>query len=623
MSKHLIPLCLACLLLCGCAGSDPLQSASPPPPPAAAAESVTEPVGLYDAGSGIEQRTLGAVRAFPLAVSDAVGLKAMGESVLVFSGEDHTTLTLLTGEELCVTASLRLDFGLDPADPSLSVGEDTLSYYDPHREQTILLDETLREIRHIPAPDDLQGSPILSADRTTLYYCTSAALRAWDLESGIRRCVKEMAYPGQRITGLHRGDSIIACTVSEDTGNRVLYVSADNGRLIRESTNAAALITCADRYYAAFPAGMTQALLFGKGAEPPLALTPADITAGCVFLEQSDGAVSLAAAAGGDIHLDYYELSTGLRRSALTLPASHRPKAVEDTKGGSLYILTYSEDYGCDTLYRWDIRKMELNDATVYTGPHYTADHPDYEELAQCQAYARQIGDTYGMEILLWEDAAAAAPRDHVFEAEYLTGVLNHTLAQLDGQLSQFPQEILEATASNFEGLTICLVRQITGNSDSPDLTNGMQYLIGNHAYIALAAGQQAEQTLYHQLFHVMETQILNHSIAFDQWDKLNPKGFSYDLDYKKNQSRDGGDYLREETRSFIDAYAMSFPREDRARIMEYACMTGKEALFRSEPMQAKLKAVCQGIREAYGLEKSPEVYLWEQYLMVPLAYGK
>ena len=67
----------------------------------------------------------------------------------------------------------------------------------------------------------------------------------------------------------------------------------------------------------------------------------------------------------------------------------------------------------------------------------------------------------------------------------------------------------------------------------------------------------------------------------------------------------------------------MSFPKEDRARIMEYAMLSGNQELFRGQIMQEKLKTLCQGIREAYGLKKSSETFLWEQYLRKPLAYQK
>ena len=119
-----------------------------------------------------------------------------------------------------------------------------------------------------------------------------------------------------------------------------------------------------------------------------------------------------------------------------------------------------------------------------------------------------------------------------------------------------------------------------------------------------------------------METHILNESIAFDQWNALNPSGFEYDYDYQANAQRDAGVYLRGENKAFIDTYSMSFPKEDRARIMEYAMLPGNQELFRSEILQKKLLTLCQGIREAYGLKKSEEVFVWEQYLEKSLAYN-
>ena len=60
----------------------------------------------------------------------------------------------------------------------------------------------------------------------------------------------------------------------------------------------------------------------------------------------------------------------------------------------------------------------------------------------------------------------------------------------------------------------------------------------------------------------------------------------------------------------------MSYPKEDRARILEYAMTPGHSEYFRSPQMQAKLSQLCQGIREAYGLKKQKEAFLWEQYLL-------
>ena len=63
----------------------------------------------------------------------------------------------------------------------------------------------------------------------------------------------------------------------------------------------------------------------------------------------------------------------------------------------------------------------------------------------------------------------------------------------------------------------------------------------------------------------------------------------------------------------------MSYPTEDRARILEYAANPGNEALFVPPVMQQKLRRICQGIREAFSLTDDPDTFLWEQYL---LQYG-
>ena len=46
----------------------------------------------------------------------------------------------------------------------------------------------------------------------------------------------------------------------------------------------------------------------------------------------------------------------------------------------------------------------------------------------------------------------------------------------------------------------------------------------------------------------------------------------------------------------------------------------GNESMFQTKTMQAKLKRMCQGIREAYNYEKNGKTYQWEQYLNTSLA---
>lgn len=623
--KKLPALLLAALLLCGCSGnvSAAEDMAAVPVVGTETAVSTTVPDGFYDHAGALEQSTNGAVQVFPLTIPHTYGLQVFGDGLLLFSGTETTTLTLLTGDQLHAAASIPLDFRLSAQEPSLRIHGSGLSYFDSVRRETVVLDASLREVRHIAAPQGLVGSPILSEDRNTLYYCTAAGVKAWDLEKDIRRTLKEMAYSEQALTGLHLEDSLLQCRIQDGSRERTLFLSTQTGQLLHEQEGSITLSSEGEHYYASFSTGITQALLFGEGSDAPMALVPADIAAECTFLPALDGAVTVSPLANGQVQLDYYALISGLRLSRLSLDAIQPPPALSASPDGHIYVLSYDPNYGLNAIYRWDPTGLPTSDGANYTGRHYTADDPDLEGLAQCQAYADRIGDKHGIGVLVWEDALAVQPWDYDFEGEYLTDVLQSELAQLEDCLSRYPEGMLADTASHFTSLKICLVRQITGSAESGSLSTatGIQFLDGSDAYVVIAVGEYSRQALYHELFHVMETHIWAESTAFDQWEKLNPAGFAYDLSYAANAQRDSGVYLQAENRAFIDTYSMSYPKEDRARIMEYAMLPGNRKLFQAGTLQRKLTALCEGIREAYGLKKSPETYLWEQYLEESLAF--
>ena len=611
--KHCLSLFLLCLLLCGCAaGSEPTEATSPEPVsqtrPAAA-----EPEPLYAPRHPLEQSAPGALDIFPLSES-AQGILAMGDSLLLISDDECTKLTLLSGEALTPAASVTLSFPLDIHDPSLRFGGDTLSYYDPVRQETVVLSDTLKEISRIAAPEGMIGSPILSADRNTLYYCTSTAIRAWDLEAGIRRCVKELSYETQELTGLHQSDSILQCRILDGTQEQTLLLTCDTRRLLKDVPGNLSLHTHGSGYYAAVPEGAVSLQLFGQTAEEVRLLTPADIYADCFYLEPQNQVLSVSG--GNTFHC--YDLDTGLRSCALTLPEGVKPISVTACGKDAVYLLL-QDSQGGDLICRWNTNAevSQTGDTHSYIGRRYTEDSPDRAALAQCQAEAARIGEKYGIQVLVWEDPLAVMPWDYEFQPEYLAPVLQRELSDLDERLSYYPEEILDGIREHFTGLTICLVRQINGSAQSGSVAeaNGVQFFRDGESYIAIAAGTYAERALYHELYHVMETRLLTDSTAFDRWESLNPSGFSYDLDYSANARRQADEYLQPESRAFIDTYSMSFPKEDRARIMECAMQSGNEKLFQSPAMQAKLACLCQAIREAYGLKKSTETFRWEQYL--------
>lgn len=604
--KRLLPLLLCCLVLWGCQ-SGPAQPASPTAPTEA---ETSFPAPEYVPDHPLAQSAPGALKIYPLEWN-VQAVRTMGEKLLLLSGEDTTQLTLLDRENLTVLAAYSLPFALAPEGLHLDTG--TLSCFDPTRRETLVLSTRLTEIRRIAAPEGLVGSPIYSGEDNTLYYCTAGAIRAWNLDSGIRRCVREQSYEGQVLAEVHPG-GIVQCQIEDGGKTRTQFLSGKTGALLQESAGDVRLTVAGTGYFASVPEGSVRLSLFGQTGKAPRQLNPRDISADCFFLPEENRAVSVSE----DLTLDCYDLETGHRTNTLNLIGQYQVLSVVSQGDTGLWLLL-RDIAGDEVLCLWDLGADDtrVDGVQVYTGPRYTREAPDTAGLARCQEKARQIGERYGVGILVGEDPLSVMPWDYTFETEYLVPVLERGLNLLDDWLSDFPAEIFEGIREHFSSLTFCLVRGIQGSpaSGSVASANGVQFFQGGDAYITLALGQYAQRALYHEMYHVMETRLLTDSSAFDRWDALNPADFAYDYDYTANAARQANQYLQPETRSFIDRYSMSFPKEDRARILECAMTEGNEALFQSPVMQEKLACVCRAIREAYDLKGPDKSYRWEQYL--------
>lgn len=601
-----------CLLLCGCGASLPAQTlpTEEAPVPSEAPRAGSAPQVYYD----------GALQISSPGISNATGLYAFGDGLLVLSGTEATTLTLLSEDDLTHTASLALSFLLGPEDPSLRLGNGFLSYYDPVEKETVVLDGSLREVSHIPAPEGLQGVPLLSGDRNALYYCASDGIRVWDLETGLRRRITEMTAPGQHLTGLALRDTVLTCAAKSD--GRCSLISTETGRLLYEAPGAIALSGEEGRYCLSIPLGLGEALLCGEEESAPQLFLPQDAAAGCFFLPSHAGAVTHVSQV--ENRLNYYDLLTGRRVSSLTLSANLVPFAVTDTPSGVLYLLAEIEDIHSCILLRWEVsagNALAVEDETGYLSPWQTADHPDSNAVSQCETYASQLSRKFGITIRIGDDAARVQPWDYSLEAETQPGILLRELQRLEQRLSRFPPSILTQTASHFSSLNLCIVRGVTGNAASGNTqpATGVQFLDDRDAYVVITAGKYGEQALYHELFHAMETHIFTGSSTLDQWSKLNPQEFSYTWGVS-DTAEYPETWLTGEYRAFLDTCSMTLPKEDRSRIFEAALAPGNKETFQPWMMQRKLKTICLGIREAYGLTEDTENYPWEQYLDFPLA---
>lgn len=625
--KRLTALTLAALLiLCGCAAEPETTEPAITVPPTAAP---TEPAGIYDAASPVEEETGGAVRVYPLPLADTIGIAPMGSDLLLFSGTDTTKLTKFSGDALVASAAAELPCAITPSSPSVQVGKTYITYYDRPQNALVFLDDGLQEVQRIPMPAAICGEPALTADLQKAYYCTADALRCLDLETGLDRLVKEMYFSSQTPLALHCDDTVILCDIRDDEGNfSQLYISTDDGRLLYADSGELVLATQGASYFARHRDGAYTELLIGDAEQGPTLLTPHTYGSSAhALLEVGGAALVTENPADSSVQLDYYDLLSGKRTSAITL---HGPESLRDFRIAgpqNLWFLGYDARYGGDVIYRWDLSKTAAADSRSCLSRRYTADDPDMEGLAACRDIADQLSWRYGVQILLWTDATTFEPWDYTLVPEYQIPVIRENLKQLEQFLALYPEGFLQKAAENTTSgrVQICLVRSILGKEDAVGAVEeavGLQYWDDNkNTYLCLSVQQeQIARTACHELSHIIDSRVLTFCRAYDDWNSLNPKGFSYDYDYSSYLYREDHHLAQGQDRAFIDTYSMTYPKEDRARILEYAMESGNEAYFQSETMQNKLRKLCLGIREGFGLKNSTEVFCWEQYLKEPLS---
>ena len=602
MRSLLFPI-LACLLLTGCALSRDAEPAD------VVSSQPVQSVGYYQPDSDMELAT-GCVRTYPLENHADVQFEIWGEDVLLFSeSEDGTMLTRLTGSNLYAAASCTLNLHLPADDPSVCIIGDHLWY--PSQRELICLDRDFQEIRRIPFPPDAESPPLLTPDERLLYYCAGTAVRELDLGSGINRIVRENGNSPITLRGLHFDGRVLEC----DAEGSTLFLSAEDGSILGKSQDIQ-FYSGSQWYFARITDGITRPCLFGRAMESPSLL---EIQAESFWFLPALHSVAAAGFGVEGYTIALYDLSAGSRIADLTLPVCGQIVQIQAADLGHTYILTQQEQRFI--LYGWDCQQLPAETGDSAAAPYHSRDNPDLTGLQVCRSQAEQITASYGVEVLIHEEAAALSSPAYDLEPEHLVDVLSDQLDRVEACLSQYPEQMLQTLTEHFGGITLLLVRQVqasagSGNSQS---LSGALFWENNRVCIAISAGDAVEYALYSQLYQLMDTIILNKSVALDQWETLNPSGFQYA--FGQSTEDFSQEYLRGETMAFANRQAMNSPKEDRGAVMACAMMPNNGEIFSAAIMQRKLEALCTGIRRAFGLRKSRETFPWEQYLAQSMAY--
>lgn len=624
MMRRLIVCLLAVFLLTGCARDVPAQTEETTTVPETTVPEITvaEEMGLYDPDSEIEVSTNGAVRAYPLDTDMCNGVAVMGDDLLMFMGEETgTRLVLLTGENLCEEISVELDCYLYAGAPGLQINERGIGYYDDRTNEMVFLNTYLQETSRLMLPENITEIPLLSSDWNTVYYCDGDALRALDLNTGIPRLVREEINAGwHAMQGLYWDDQILACWSQND---QVVYLSVENGQVLYTGNDVYNLHTDGGWYFAQVWDESVTENIFSSSQDTAYVLNLQEEYASPYPALEMDAVVAVSPTDEGDV-LDYYDLNSGKRTASVLLEdLTDVGTLTPDPENGWLWFIRYDLAEATQTLYRWEPDLSAVVDDSNYVQGYFTQDNPDAAGLAECQTRADAMGEAYGVDISVWEQADDVMPIDYFVEIEYKTAAINNALDALESTLKRYPEGFLQQAASLTDSgkIHIGIVRSLYGDQQQGALseTHGIQYWVGSDAYIMLSAKGNVAQMFNHEVFHVIDSYVLSNSKLYYDWDDLNPWDFDYDYDYLTNLDRDGSAYLEIGNEWFIDTYSMSYPKEDRARIMEYAMMSDCEHYFQSEQMQRKLRQLSKGIRDAFDMKDYPQALPWEQYLKEPL----
>lgn len=611
--KRLPALLLAILLLTGCAASGMDPATEPTQPEKVIKE-------LYHPGSELETQSGGAVRIYGLEERKAVGMKRIPGGVAVLWNDNGMGVTLMQGETGAIAAETMLGCTLESA-KELVPGNPGMGFFHEEEGCVVLLNGELEENGRFYLPEERVGKAILTADWSRVYYCRPEGIFVLDLQSGISRLLREQDGQSQELLEMIYDGRILLCSMTGADG-RVEYrfISAESGETLALESGRPAVSTLGDGCFLDRWDGTTRELLFSPDGSETKELYPLEPYGEVSELLEGCGIIAQSVEEDG-VTLNYYDLRSGLRRAEVRLGEVTRAWGfVGDPDSDAVWF--FADGRNGTVLCRWNLKDCLTGDRSSYWGIEYTAQAPDLEGIELCKQTARELGERFGVEILLWDDAVIAPEYYHI-EGEYQIPAIQMGLEKLEKAMLSFPEGFFTAAAQGTASGTIRieLVRGLTAEPGygSVEAASGLQFWQDGDAYIVVTVRESMEQSVYHEMSHVIDNRVIGVTKAYDDWEQWNPWDFEYDYSYQTNQTRQGAEYLMDSDRAFIDTFSMSFPAEDRARILEYAMLPGAEGYFQTQTMQNKLHQICTGIRRAFDLREYPEMLLWEQYLWEPI----
>ena len=581
MMKRFLLIIAVIVLLTGCSKKE--VETSP------VSQTVPSPIHIeYMESSSIEQDTKGAVQQYKVSegveqlymLNSGVALADSSGQIVVLSKENGSVIAANTSVHDILLAQ-----------------KDRVVTFDPTSKSVVVYDQKLSEVAKYIIEEGIVGTPIAGGNE--VFYCVNDHIRAISIESGLTRNVMQYVSADQFLTGCYFDGQMVGW----NDGTAVIYLSSKDGRVLLQDVQIKEFATSENDYFGVYMDGEVEQRVWGAlGGRAMQILLNKDVS---IYPQMNCKSLITVKTAENGFSVDRYEMENGNKCGSLPV---NIPGKLLDVVADEQYTWILTND----GLYRWEHTSIDDPESKSCLSPLISEDNPDTEALAVCAQRANTIGEKFGVDIRIWEDAILNNS-DYKFTSEYQVQTIDNMLNDVEKCLGEIPDQLLKST-EEYCGFQICLVRSIEGY-------DYIQYRTNTGLCIAVTPDANMKEALFTGLGWGIDSHIIGNSRDLDYWKDLNPAGFEYDYSYFVNDHRTDLQYLEGEKRAFVDKRSMSFPSEDRARIFYYAITEGNQELFKSPILQAKLKTLCEGIREAYKWQKDPQSFPWEQYLEYSLAY--
>lgn len=606
MKRVLLSLLCACFLLCGCHnGNTTLESTLPTVPS----------VPLLEQGTALaESPNLLDIPCEALDQMISPQLHLIGDGLLLsgFNGNSVILkyLSLQNGDLLAEAAIA--------AAPATGVfcSDGEIGLCDWMSGRITILDENLQSLRSYSVPqggDDWYLSPKLD----TLYiFFSDRGILARDLESGDEKWLLDDSL---RVFCRNTCDRWLIFDYIDQKTQRTHMRSLDllTGNLeeIPLQVTVYGVSRMEDIWVLNCDHGMSERTLIRDGAQFTFSWPESDVK-----LLAPQGHLLMRDQSGQNMIL----FSTdGTFISGCTLPESSSTytslKFVWSDRWKGYFFVDYVDDSW--RLMFWDVNTDTAGEALLLSQPVAGQDSvpllaPEHYERAA------ELSERFGVEILIGEQCQLEYTH---YESIALrdSWTVNGQLDILEHTLSKYPEgffrQLCYGTIDTIRFELVGALQIKDGVETHPTSVGAFAQQKENHYLIVLDAFSQREETVYHELSHIITARLewdsdLRKDALYsgEAWLNHQPEGFAYAYDYSDIPQEvlnylDSGYFLRE--------YCLTFPTEDQAVLMASAMM-GEEWNFEPDTgRHEKMRFLAACIRDCFDTQGWPETTPWELVL--------